>query len=120
MQYDVTAPAASPADEGKYIVYINRGGSIVSKLSPGAEYVEMERATNWKGGDGTVPDSSASALKPKNGKTKQIGIGTRSDWFGQDHSNVYKSMKAKDLTMQGVTNLALERFMEKLNGAKKG
>jgi hypothetical protein len=41
------------------------------------------------GGDSTVPDSSGSFLQL--GKNKSVKVSNGSEWFMQDHQNIYKS-----------------------------
>ena len=61
-----------------------------------------------EGGDGTVPDSSGSALK---------GDGILQTMMLQryDHQDVYNKRKARDFVITAIRNLALERIGEGIN-----
>jgi hypothetical protein len=94
---------------GKYVHYLNSNDGTAENVKDVVFKVSMAMPGEYKaGGDSTVPDSSGKALKVK--KTTRIGIASRSDWFEQDHQNIYKSKKAKELVYKAVRNLALKRI----------
>ena len=105
---------------GAYIAYLNYNDVVVESNSDVAYKIEMAMPGEYKAeGDSTVPDSSGNALKLN--KTVKIGLETRSDWFGQDHQNIYKGRKGKELVFTAVGNFALKRIEEKIGSVgKKG
>jgi hypothetical protein len=66
-----------------------------------------------EGGDGTVPESSGSALKGE-------GILKVSKLKGYDHQSVYEKREARDFVFTAVRNLALKRIDEGINDGGVG
>ena len=80
----------------------------------------MAMPGEYKGeGDSTVPDSSGSALKLEKKNTAKIGVKARSDWFEQDHQNIYKSRKGMDLVYAVVGNFAVKRIEEEVGPVRE-
>jgi pimeloyl-ACP methyl ester carboxylesterase len=98
-----------PATRGECDFYLKYNDTTAENVKEVAYKITMAMPGEYeKGGDSTVPISSGNALKVK--KTAQIGFKTRSDWFEQDHQNVYKSRKAKELVYTAIGNFALKRI----------
>ena len=108
----------SPVSRGKSVIYLKYNDAIAENAKEVAYKIRMAMPSEYKGGgDSTVPDSSGNALKVE--QTAKIGVTARSDWFEQDHQNIYKSSIAKCLVYIAVRNFALKRIKEEVGPPKK-
>lgn len=98
-----------PTSRGESAIFLKHNDAIAENAKEVVYKISMAMPSEYNvGGDSTVPNSSGKALKAK--ATAKIGVEARSDWFEQDHQNIYKSRKGKELTYIAVCNFALKRI----------
>ena len=116
-------PEVSPhaTSRGKYIAYVDKYDQEVDTPKDDQVYdrVQMALPKNWKGGDGTVADSSGAILKPdeSTGGTAKISIHNSDDWFNNEHQDIYATERARNLSIVAIENFAKSRIRE-LTGKK--
>lgn len=94
-------PVARNSDDAMFVMTIEPPGN--QGKTPGAE--EGER-----GGDGTVPLSSASALAAR--ETIRIGEDEES-WLDRDHEGIYRTETGQHIAMAAIENFCLKKIKDK-------
>jgi hypothetical protein len=114
---EITVPSRVVSSRGKSIMYADIYNQEIQAPLPGPykTYVaSMSSIGDYcGGGDGTVPDSSASALKENDG-SKMLLV---SRFNKIEHQEAYNKRKGQDFVITAVRNLALKRIEE---GIKEG
>jgi hypothetical protein len=90
----------------KFVTYLQRGSTVYS--------VRMGRPAD--DGDGTVPSSSASALKQQ-GESHAFELGeepVQAGFQGMEHQEAFKEPEALEFTADAIRKLCLQRM--KLGG----
>jgi pimeloyl-ACP methyl ester carboxylesterase len=106
----------TPSSKGRCIYFVRSNGVPAKTAREVDSMVRIVMPNEYNGGgDSTVPDSSAKALKLN--KTVAIEIMARKDWFVQDHQNIYKSQKVKNHVFEAVRNFALKRIEHEIRPA---
>jgi pimeloyl-ACP methyl ester carboxylesterase len=111
---EIAVPSAKAGTKGKCVMYADGNNQEIPAplQEPHKTFVAgMSRIDDYKGGgDGTVPESSGSALQGKN-------VLKVSRMKGYAHQTVYKKREARDFVITAVRNLSLKRIEE---GKKDG
>ena len=104
------------ANKGSCQIYVDKSDREIP-YAKGATYIlTLERPSG--SGDGTVPDSSAMALKLKKGQTVKVIFENKSEWFENGHQGIYGTKKAENIVKNGIGNLAIKRIEYEIGKAK--
>lgn len=109
---DYIKPITMTTFRGNCIMYSDKNNQEISVPLPEPKktfLASMSRISAFReGGDGTVSDSSGSALKGK-------GILKVSKLKKHEHQKVYNKREARDFVITAIRNLALKRIEEGIN-----
>jgi len=115
---DYARPTTRATSRGNCVMYIdNLDQEIASPLPKKLKttfLAFMSRINDYReGGDGTVPDSSGSALKGEE-------ILKVSKFKRYEHQEVYQKREARDFVITAIRNLALKRIEEGIEDGSVG
>jgi len=106
---EYSEPSRRMSSRGECTMYADIYNQEIAKPLPSLQntfVASMSRISDFReGGDGTVPDSSGSALKGE-------GIMRVSKLIRYEHQDVYKKREARDFVITAIRNLALKRIQE--------
>jgi hypothetical protein len=98
------------ANHGGYRTYVDESDKVVDREDAGERGIlfvmTLQRPDG--SGDGTVADSSSSALNAK----ATVRIGEEESWFERGHEAIYRSESAQYVTFSAIENLCLKRIKE--------
>jgi hypothetical protein len=107
INFDIQQPTIKPTHRGGCVMYVNGNNHEIASLpkEQNTTYVLSMHGTNdvYGGGDGTVPDSSGSALKSVLDTVKLEGV---------EHQEAFGDVNAMRYIAKAVRNLALKRIKE--------
>jgi hypothetical protein len=101
---------------GSYQVYLDEKDMMLSDYRGASSVITLEPPNG--SGDGTVPDSSATALPVRKGQTVRILYENSKEWFENGHQGIYGTEKARNIVMNGIRNLAVKRIVQEVGPHK--